>query len=122
MMGQGKLSWSDNKFYEGNFVNDKRNGFGIFSWANGRKYEGHWKDGQGTFTTDKGVTKNNRYCLKDIVVFINENCKGYSYIIDISGHNRPNTLYVIFGDENDRVSFKLNFNGFTTKIVDDAFK
>ena len=29
-----------------NFVNDKRDGQGIFIWADGRKYNGEWKAGK----------------------------------------------------------------------------
>ena len=31
--------------YEGNFVHDLRDGFGIANWHNGDKYQGHWADG-----------------------------------------------------------------------------
>lgn len=34
------LKWADGKYYEGKFVNDKREGNGKFKWADGRIYEG----------------------------------------------------------------------------------
>lgn len=46
MHGRGTLIWRDGKRYEGNFVNDKREGHGIFRWKDGRVYEGEWKDGK----------------------------------------------------------------------------
>lgn len=38
--------WKDGKKYEGQFVMDKREGFGKFMWGDGRIYEGQWKDGK----------------------------------------------------------------------------
>jgi hypothetical protein len=32
MDGTGTLTWKDGKRYEGNFVNDKREGHGVFIW------------------------------------------------------------------------------------------
>lgn len=46
MDGYGVLRWRDGKKYEGNFVNDKREGQGTFIWADGRKYIGEWKAGK----------------------------------------------------------------------------
>jgi len=34
----------DGDVYEGNWVSDKANGFGIYIHVNGAKYEGLWKD------------------------------------------------------------------------------
>lgn len=36
MHGHGVLVWKDGKKYEGEFVNDKREGKGTFTWADGR--------------------------------------------------------------------------------------
>lgn len=46
MHGQGVLVWKDGKRYEGQFVNDKREGRGIFKWKDGRIYEGEWLEGK----------------------------------------------------------------------------
>lgn len=46
MEGKGEMTWSDGRKYNGDFANNKRNGFGIYTWPDGRKYEGHWKDGK----------------------------------------------------------------------------
>ena len=35
MHGQGVLTWADGKIYEGEFVNDKRSGYGNFKWKDG---------------------------------------------------------------------------------------
>jgi len=31
--------------FEGNYIADKKNGFGELSWPDGRKYAGQWLDG-----------------------------------------------------------------------------
>ena len=43
MHGFGVLAWKDGKKYEGEFINDKRDGTGTFSWQDGRQYIGEWK-------------------------------------------------------------------------------
>ena len=47
--------------YQGQFVNDKREGQGTFVWADGRKYIGEWKAGKqhgvGTYISKDGVAK-----------------------------------------------------------------
>ena len=30
--------------YDGDWVEDVREGYGVFTWANGDIYKGHWKD------------------------------------------------------------------------------
>lgn len=45
MHGKGKQSWQDGRFYEGEFVNGKRQGNGVFQWTDGRAYNGEWRDG-----------------------------------------------------------------------------
>jgi len=30
----------------GQYVEDKKEGYGAFKWADGRAYKGHWKDGK----------------------------------------------------------------------------
>lgn len=54
------FTWEDGKSYEGEYVDDKKEGYGVFIWPDGKKYEGYWKDGkqegEGTFTS-KGKTR-----------------------------------------------------------------
>ena len=40
MHGKGEYSWTDGRKYSGNYINDKKSGFGVFEWPDGRKYEG----------------------------------------------------------------------------------
>jgi hypothetical protein len=45
MNGKGKLTWPDGRMYDGEYINDQKEGVGIFMFADGRKYIGNWKDG-----------------------------------------------------------------------------
>ena len=56
--GKGKLTWADGSFYEGEFANGLRHGFGLYQLAppvratktvsgvSARSYEGEWSNGQ----------------------------------------------------------------------------
>ena len=44
MNGKGKFTYQDGSFYEGEFVNGKKNGYGIYKWDNDKYYEGKWKN------------------------------------------------------------------------------
>ena len=46
MNGKGILNNPDGKKYQGDFVNDKKEGIGVFIWKDGRKYAGEWKEGK----------------------------------------------------------------------------
>ena len=49
------FKWPDGRRYEGQYVDDKKEGNGTFYWSDGRKYQGMWKngkqDGKGEYTT-----------------------------------------------------------------------
>lgn len=51
--GECKLVFASGSTYSGDFVKDKRTGFGVYTWNSGEKYEGEFKndlfDGQGTY-------------------------------------------------------------------------
>lgn len=59
MHGRGIFIWSDGRKYQGEYINDKKQGFGEFSWPDGRCYKGQWKngkqDGKGTYRNKEGV-------------------------------------------------------------------
>jgi hypothetical protein len=47
MNGYGEFYWKDGKIYVGYYLNDKKEGFGIYYWPNlNRTYIGFWKDGK----------------------------------------------------------------------------
>ena len=58
MHGQGIYKWADGRRYEGEYLNDKKDGFGIYTYPDGRSYKGEWANGkqhgQGTFITPTG--------------------------------------------------------------------
>ena len=45
MWGNGMFMWPDGRIYKGEYVDDKKEGFGTYYWPDGRKYEGMWKNG-----------------------------------------------------------------------------
>jgi hypothetical protein len=47
MHGYGEFRWKDGKYYAGNYVEDRKEGFGIYYWTNPqRAYIGFWKNGK----------------------------------------------------------------------------
>lgn len=46
MHGEGVLTRSDGRRYEGSFVNDKPDGFGVQIWSDGAIHAGPWKEGK----------------------------------------------------------------------------
>ena len=51
--GECRYVFASGSVYSGDFVKDKRTGYGIFTWSSGEKYEGEFKNdlfnGQGTY-------------------------------------------------------------------------
>jgi hypothetical protein len=45
MHGFGKWVSENGDKYEGNFINGKKEGNGVYSWKNGKKYEGEFING-----------------------------------------------------------------------------
>lgn len=46
MHGKGVLIWGDGREYEGDFVRDKRHGYGEFKYKDGKVYTGEWSNGK----------------------------------------------------------------------------
>lgn len=48
MHGVGEFYWPDNKKYIGQYVKDKKEGFGMFMWSENplKAYIGFWQDGK----------------------------------------------------------------------------
>ena len=46
MHGKGTYVCKDGSKYEGNYVENRKEGFGKFTFASGNVYEGEWKDGK----------------------------------------------------------------------------
>lgn len=49
----GIYEWSDGRKFEGQWKNNKMEGYGVFTWPDGRRYEGEYvddkKEGKGVF-------------------------------------------------------------------------
>ena len=56
MHGRGVFTWSDGKIYDGEYVDDKKEGYGVFKWPDGKLYKGMWKDG--VFYTKYNIRNN----------------------------------------------------------------
>jgi len=42
MNGMGIQKWADGRIYEGEFVNGKSEGYGVYYYPDGREYQGNW--------------------------------------------------------------------------------
>lgn len=64
MHGRGVYVWKDGRKYEGEYKEDKKDGFGTYTWADGKKYSGEWRNskrhGKGIYISYVG-----KYILSD---------------------------------------------------------
>ncbi len=71
--GKGRSSYADGTIYDGNWVEDKREGFGVFTWPNGMKFEGEFKNnvryGKGIINMSDGSVLH--------ATWVNDTIKGY---------------------------------------------
>lgn len=55
----------DGRYYEGEYRDDKKEGYGIFKWPDGRCYKGSWKNGKqhgkGTYVAANGEEKEGEW-------------------------------------------------------------
>lgn len=42
MHGKGTMDWKGSRKYNGQFLQDKRTGFGTLEWSDGTSYTGWW--------------------------------------------------------------------------------
>ena len=40
------MSKNDGRKYDGEYIDDKKEGYGVFYWPDGRIYKGYWKNGK----------------------------------------------------------------------------
>jgi hypothetical protein len=61
MNGQGIYKWVDGRFYHGEYLQDKKQGFGVYKWADNRCYLGQWEHGkqhgEGHYILPNGTVK-----------------------------------------------------------------
>ena len=59
--GYGVFRWPSGSWFEGHFKNDYRHGFGIMHWIDGTSYEGQWvngvQNGKGRLAMTDGTLK-----------------------------------------------------------------
>ena len=46
MHGKGLFTWPDGKMYNGEFIENIKQGYAEFKWSDGKIYKGSWKDGK----------------------------------------------------------------------------
>jgi hypothetical protein len=46
MQGKGKFSWAYGSYYEGDYMQDMKHGYGTFVWPDKKKLTGNWKFGK----------------------------------------------------------------------------
>jgi hypothetical protein len=67
MHGYGVFTWPDGRRYEGEYVDDKKQGRGMFQWSDGRKYIGGWyngkQHGKGTYVSVNGNQRQGEWHL-----------------------------------------------------------
>ena len=55
MNGRGTYKWPDGRKYEGEYSDDRKEGYGVYTWPDGRVYDGQWhagkQHGEGKYTT-----------------------------------------------------------------------
>lgn len=42
----GIYKWNDGRSYQGQYLDDKKHGYGIYRWTDGRQYSGYWNVGK----------------------------------------------------------------------------
>jgi len=92
MNGFGEFRWTDGKKYNGNYIDDKKEGFGIYYWKEPqiKVYIGFWKngkhDGVGKYISkdkskvglwEKGEKKKWLNDFKEALHYIKEDNKKY---------------------------------------------
>lgn len=46
MEGEGVYTWKDGRRYQGQYMQNKKNGYGIYIYSDGSRFEGEWLNGQ----------------------------------------------------------------------------
>ncbi len=80
MHGRGVFTWADGRRYDGDYFDDRKQGFGVFTWPDGRRYEGSWLNGKqhgiGMYHTSKGEAKKGEWSEGKRLRWISNNQNG----------------------------------------------
>ncbi|OMJ73566.1 hypothetical protein SteCoe_27731 [Stentor coeruleus] len=105
--GKG-IQYNNNGKYEGNFKNNKANGFGVYTWKSGVKFEGNWIEGK---RNGPGIV----YCNDDVVVKIDQ--WNDDEVVELDPDDKLHHFEGVFFSKSRR-----NFNKFVRAIRMIAFK
>ena len=101
MNGKGKYTWPDGGFYEGDYINNVKEGNGRFKWANGKIYIGPFRNGN---PNGNGILfVNNRYYE---VNFENGEIKGK--VVEIEGKKKKNKKKYQNNEESSESFYKIS--------------
>ena len=71
MHGKGTYYCANGEIYNGDWVNGKRTGYGLYNWPNGDQYNGQFKHnkmhGSGKMTYANGKVKNGRWSNNEFI-------------------------------------------------------
>ena len=88
MNGKGVTSWSDGRYYEGEYADDKKQGYGKFIWPDGKEFIGYWKNGKqhgtGTVTMPDGDKKMGEWIDGRRIKWLNDDNKDNSDTLSIN--------------------------------------
>jgi hypothetical protein len=109
MHGYGEFKWKDGKKYLGYYVNDKKEGFGIYYWASpNRVYIGFWKggkqDGIGKYINPK-LTRYGLWKNGERVNWFNTEIEAMDFLTN--------------GQEKYKYLYKFNMDDISTLIHDE---
>ena len=76
MHGKGTSTWPNGRKYIGEYVDNKKSGYGEYFWPDGRCYRGEWlnglQHGKGVFVTSSGQEKYGEWVEAKIIRWIVE--------------------------------------------------
>ena len=96
--GKGVYRWANGDVYEGDSLDGERTGKGVYRWANGDVYEGDWLDGyqtgKGVFRWANGDVETGEFLDNSLIKGCKEKSNGELILVgDVFGSNEQSTSY-----------------------------